>query len=852
MAVLARSIASVLKLSLRNLLAHKLRFLMTTFAVVLGVAFVVGSFVLTDSLRAAIGGLLTDIGQGVDVVVQPKSDIDGMGSVGLLDPEIVDLVSEVEGVEYAEGAVTGNGIVVVDKDGEPLTTLGAPQLGVNWTDVDQLNPLQLVDGGPPEGPNEIAIDRSTAEDAKLEVGDETTVILPSGPREVTIAGVFSFGEANSLLGARLTAFDPDVALEAVGLDGYAQVQVVAAEGVSTEELAERLAAVLPEGAEALTGEQSVQDSIDQTEQFVGIFQNALLGFAGVALFVSAFYINNTFAIVLGQRVREMALLRALGAGARQLRISVFLESLVIGLLASLLGIVGGLGVGSIIRAALEQVLDFPDQGLVIKPRTWLAAFLVGVVVTVLSAIAPARRASKVAPVEGMREGVLAHQSSTRRLIVGGLALAIGIALVALGLYSAEGGSQIFGMLAVGALLIFLGVAGVSPVIAVPVIRVLGAPMARFRGKPGALARSNAMRTPDRTARTAAALMIGLALVTTVYVVGDSFKTSFANSVRKSVRADYVITSDGGAGLHPATIKAVTELPQIAASSGARFDRLFFEGEAKDLVAMDAQVLPQVLDIEVVDGSLDDLEGDAIFIHEDVAEDEGLGVGDQVDVQFAAGGPQTVTVAGIHSDATYVGNFLIDIEKFTEVYPTNTDDFFLFLRSAEGVDEEDLRAAVDEATELLPPIKLETRAEFQASQEAQIDQLLAVVNALLGLALIIALLGIANTLALSVIERTREIGLLRAVGMTRKQTRRMIRYESILVAVFGAALGVIVGLLFGLAAAAAMPESVVNTISVPIGSLIVIVIVAGLFGVLAGWLPARRAAKLDVLRSLSME
>ncbi len=845
----------MLKLSLRNLLAHKIRFVMTTFAVVLGVAFVVGSFVLTDSLRAAIGGLITDISEGVDVTVQPKAEIEGgMASRGLLAPEVVDLVNEVAGVEHAEGAVTGNGIVILDADGEPLTTLGAPQLGVNWTDFGELNPLQLVDGEAPEGPNEVAIDRGSAEDANLEVGSETSVILPNGPRDVTVVGIFTFGDTNSLLGARLTAFDPDVALEAVGLDGYAQIQVVAEDGVEPEELTERLEAVLPDGVEAITGEESVQEGIDQTEQFIGIFQNALLGFAGVALFVSAFYINNTFAIVLGQRVREMALLRALGAGARQLRRTVFIESVLIGLLASLVGIVGGLGVATIIRAALAEAgLDFPDQGLVIKPRTWIAAFLVGVVITVLSAIAPARRASKVAPIEGMLHGVQPQQSSRRRLIVGGIALVIGIVLVAMGLFSAEGTGEVFGMLALGALLVFLGVAGVSPVIAVPITRLLGAPFARFGGTAGALARSNAMRTPDRTARTAAALMIGLALVTTVYVVGDSFKTSFANSVRKSVRADYVLSPDvGGAGLHPAAIKAVSELPEVAASSGARFDRFLFEGEPQDLVGMDAQVLPQLLDIEVQEGDLDDLEGNAVFIHEDVAEDEGLGVGDQVDIQFATGGPQTAVVAGVHADATYVGNFLVDIDTFAAAYPTNTVDFFLFIRSADGVGEEELRSAVEEATTGLPAAKFETKAEFQASQEAQIDQLLAIVNALLGLALIIALLGIANTLALSVIERTREIGLLRAVGMTRKQTRRMIRYESILVAVFGAALGVIVGLLFGLAAAAAMPESVVNTISVPIGSLIIIVIVAGIFGVIAGWLPSRRAAKLDVLRSLSME
>ena len=845
----------VLKLSLRNLLAHKVRFFMTTFAVVLGVGFVVGSFVLTDTLRESLRGLFTSISEGVDVTVQMESleggGTGGFGSRGLVPQDVLAKVQAVDGVREAEGSITALNIVMIGGDGEPLTTTGAPSLGVTWGDSDTFNPLVEVEGERPSGPNEVAIDVGSAEDGDLSVGDTTAVILPEGRREVEVVGIFSFGTENSLLGARLTAFDPEVATEAFQLDGFEAIGVAIEDGVSAEEMATRIGAVLPEGAEAITGEESVDQSVSQTDQFVGIFQNVLLGFAGVALFVSAFYINNTFAIVLGQRVREMALLRALGAGARQLRRTVMLESFIIGLLASLVGILAGIGVAKGISAALSATgVDLPASGTILALRTWIVAFVIGVGVTMLSSIAPARRAARVAPVEGMRDGILPDEHSTRRLVIGGIATALGVLLVALGLFVIDDTATVFMSLALGAVLIFLGVAGISPVIAVPVTRVLGAPFARISGKAGALARSNAMRSPHRTARTASALMIGLALVTTVYVIGDSIKTSFAASIQRSVKADYVLTGESNQSLPPAVAGAVAPLPEISAISGTRFDRFSFDGTPQDLVAMEAASLDQLLDVDIQDGSLEALDAGGIFIHEDVARDEGLSVGDTVAVQFASGGPRDLEIAGIHADATYVGNFLIDMTLFDEAYPTNTSDFFVFLRAADGVSSAQLEEAVEAATKDLPPVTFESRSEFQASQEDQIDQLLAIVNALLGLALIIALLGIANTLALSVIERTREIGLLRAVGMSRRQTRRMVRIESVLVSVFGAALGVGVGLLFGIAAATALPESIVTSLSVPVGSIVMIVIIAAVFGVIAAWLPARRAARMDVLRALT--
>ena len=848
----------MLRLSLRTLLAHKGRFAMTTFAVVVGVGFVVGSFVVTDTLRRSVDELFETI-TTVDVTVRATTELEsgggGPASRGRIDRSLEDDIEAVEGVAAADGSVVGYAQLVAP-DGEPVTTTGAPLFGFNWPDDPRLSAAVIEDGRPPERAGEVAIDRGTADDYDFSVGDRTAMIVTDGQVDVEIVGVFRWGDTNSLLGARLTGMEPAWADELLAAGGQVDtVDVLADDGEDPVALAERITAALPEGVEAVPSEQVIEEGQDQVSGFVSVFQNVLLAFAGIAVFVSAFYINNTFAIVLGQRVRELSLLRALGASGSQVVRSVVLEAATVGVLASVLGV----GVGLLIAGALQGILaasgfELPERAMVLGGRTLLAAAVVGVPITVLSALPAARRAARVPPIAGLAgtDGSGAR-SKRSRVVLGASLVAAGVVVLGVGLFVLDDTGATFACLGIGTIAVFLGVATLSPLIATPVVGVLGWPLAHGRGPTGRLARANAMRSPERTARTAAALMIGLALVTTALVVGESMKRSFADAVSGAVTADYVISGgDSFTGFSPELAADLRALPEIGAATGIRFDRFSFDGNEADLTGVDADAAEAVVDVDLVDGSFDDLDAGSIMIHEDSANERGLEVGDTVEVTYASGGPQEVEVAGIYGDATFAGNYVVDLDVFAERYPANNLDLFVFARVADGVDAAEARPAIEAALEDYPQVTLESREEFNESQQDQVDQILLAVNGLLGLALLIALLGIANTLALSVVERTREIGLLRAVGQSRRQARLMVLAEALIVSLFGAVLGVAIGLVLGLGAVSAMPPSIISTTAVPTASIVVVVVLAAVFGLVAGLLPARRASRLDVLDAISTE
>ncbi|MBL8777397.1 MAG: ABC transporter permease [Acidimicrobiales bacterium] len=849
----------MLRLSLRTLLAHKGRFAMTTFAVVVGVGFVVGSFVVTDTLRRSVDELFETI-TTVDITVRAATELDsggggGPASRGRIDRALADEVEAVDGVAAADGSVVGYAQLVAP-DGEPVTTTGAPLFGFNWPDDPRLSAAVIEDGRPPERAGEVAIDRGTADDYDFSVGDRTTMIVTDGQVDVEVVGVFRWGDTNSLLGARLTGMEPAWADEVLAAGGQVDtVDVLTDDGEDPAAVAARITAVLPDGVEAVPSEQVIDEGQDQVSGFLSIFQNVLLAFAGIAVFVSAFYINNTFAIVLGQRVRELSLLRALGASGSQVVRSVVLEAAAVGVLASVLGV----GVGLLIAGVLQGILaaggfELPERAMVLGGRTLIAAAVVGVPITILSALPAARRAAHVPPIAGLAgTGTAGTRSKRSRVVLGTSLVTAGVAILAVGLFVLDDTGATFACLGVGTIAVFLGVATLSPLIATPASGVLGWPLAHGRGPTGRLARANAMRSPERTARTAAALMIGLALVTTALVVGESMKRSFADAVSGAVTADYVISGgDSFTGFSPELATELRALPEIGAATGIRFDRFAFDGNEADLTAVDADAAAAVVDVDLVDGSFDDLDAGSIMIHEDPADERSLEVGDTVEVTYASGGPQEVEVAGIYRDATFAGNYVVDLDVFAEHYPANNLDLFVFARVADGVDAAEARPAIEAALEDYPQVTLESREEFNESQQEQVDQILLAVNGLLGLALLIALLGIANTLALSVVERTREIGLLRAVGQSRRQARLMVLAEALIVSLFGTVLGVAIGLVLGLGAVSAMPPSIINTTAVPTASIVVVVVLAAVFGLVAGLLPARRASRLDVLDAISTE
>jgi putative ABC transport system permease protein len=847
----------MVRLTIRTLLAHKARLAMTTLAVVMGVGFVVGSFVVTDSLRRSVDTLFTEITGGTDVSVRAKSDLDvnmtsGAGMRGRVPVSLVDQVRRIDGVQAAQPSVAGYA-QLIDREGKPLKTTGAPFIGVSWGHVPALLPVTLDQGRAPDGLHEVAIDRGSAKDAGFRVGDETTVLLADGSRpKVRIVGIFTFGEANNLLGARLTAFDIDVARRVYGTGSQVDsIDVLARPGIDPATLATRIDRTLPAGVEAVQGTQIADEGRTAVSGFMDLFRNILLGFAAIALFVSVFLINNTFSIVVGQRTRELALLRSLGASPAQVTRSVIGEALTIGVLASAIGI----GFGMVIATGLQAILDaagfgLPHQGLVLGGRTLAAAVVVGLGVTLLASVLPARRASAVPPVEGMREAfVPVRGSRPRRILFGACLSAAGAALVVIGLYVSMPTMRMVLLLALGTIAAFIGVAQLSPVLAVPLAGRLGKPLAPLFRIAGRLAQANAVRNPERTAKTASALMIGLALVTTVFIVGSSMKASFASSLESSVAANYVLSTENQSGFSPAVTDRLAKLPEISAVSGVRVNKIGIDGHQRDVVAVDGRSAEELIDIDMQSGSLGDLRDGTILLHEDPARDLGLQVGDRVTVRFATGGPTVLRVAGTYSDSTYVGNYVIDMAQFRRGYPASNLDLFAFARVAPTSTFAEARRAIEPIVKAYPQIKLQDRTEFSADQQAQFDSILIAINGLLGLALFIALLGIANTLALSVLERTREIGLLRAVGMLRRQAGEMILAESAMVAVFGALLGVALGAVFGIAAAAAMPSSVITTTAIPYGTLALTVLAATICGLVAGLLPARRAGRLDVLRAI---
>ncbi|HEX6310542.1 MAG TPA: FtsX-like permease family protein [Acidimicrobiia bacterium] len=852
----------MVKVSLKGLWAHKRRMVSTVLAVFLGVAFLSGTIALGDTMRANFSDLLTEANAGTDAVVRRTTTLDTDpgepdAQRGLLDDSLVGEVAAVTGVAVAEGSIEGYG-QLLGNDGDALGGNGPPTLAGNWIDDPELNPYEIAEGRAPRTAEEVVINRGAAEDGDLDVGDTTTVLTPAAV-EVEIVGIATFGSEDGIGASTYAAFTLGAAQEYLveRPDTVSSVVVRAEPGVPASELTARIGEVLPAGAEVITGDELASESIDDiNEEFLDMLRTFLTIFAAVALLVATFSIYNTFSILVAQRGRESALLRALGAGRAQVLGSVAIEAVLIGVVASGLGILGGFGIAGLLKAMFDAFgFALPAGGLVFRGTTVATGLAAGIGATVVAAVAPAVRASRVAPLAALRDVAVDRSAGSLVRAVAGAGLAsIGVAVVLSAVLGS--GANVLARAGLGALLTLVGVVVFGPVVARPASAVIGAPLPALRGLPGSLARQNAMRNPRRTSGTAAALMVGVGVVTLFTVFAASLKSSLDQSVSQSFQGDLVISTGpfGGSGLSPELATDLAELAEVEAAQGIGRARVAFDGDTEPVGIVDPGTIAGVLDLDVAEGSIEDLGAEEVAISDSVADENDWEVGTPVAVTFVDGETADFEVGAVYDSSTIVGEYVVTRQAWAPHAVQDVDSSVL-IALADGVSLADGRAAVEAVAADHGAPDVEDAEEYVSTVSAGVDTMLGIVYVMLALAIVIALMGIANTLSLSIHERTRELGLLRAVGQTRRQLRSMIRGESVVIAVFGTIGGLGLGVFLGWAlvqAASGGPFSDVGRFSAPVGQLLVVLAAGAVAGVLAGVRPARGAARLDVLRAIATE
>ncbi len=840
--------------TIKGLLAHKLRLVLTAIAIVLGVTFISGTFVLTDTLHNTFTSLFGHIYQNIDFEVRGKAAFNnntpGGGEGRKQIPEsLITAIRKVSGVSYADGTVSGYAQFIAPS-GKAVSSGGAPTIGLSFDPNPQLSSLHLVQGTAPTTPHDVVMDEGTALKYHFHVGDHVRVLLSGPPQTFTISGFVKFGTANNLAGATIAAFDLPTAQQLFNSTwSFNAIDILAAPGADKTTVQHAIARVLPPRVEVVTGQTVANEQTNSINQALGFFSTALLVFAFISLFVGGFTIFNTFSIIVGQRTRELALLRIVGASRRQVFRSVLIEAAILGLVSSLIG----LGLGVLAAAGLEALLKgfgitLPSGSLVFEARTVIVALAVGLGVTVVSAISPARRAVRIPPVAAITD----HQeeqteSSRRRIVIGTVIAVLGIAALALGL--TKPAIQFVGL---GAVAVFIGIGMLAPIVARPMASAIGRPLARTFKISGRLGRENSMRSPRRTAQTAAALMVGLALVSTITVFGASLSKSATSSVDNAVSADYIVTSTGNGpgGFSNSVANAASQVPGVATTSTVYSGDFEFRGSVSGVTAVSAKKLSNTIILRMSSGSgAGALSAGELLIDTTTANSDNLVVGSTVPVKFAQTGSSTMRIGGIFKPNALLGSFLVGdgffLSHFHDPLPVA-----VLLSTTTGTP--DVTHALNGVLNAYPDIQIQTRAQFEKSQQAQVNQLLGLVYALLALAVVIALIGIVNTLMLSVFERTHEIGLLRAVGMKRRQIRAMIRSEAVILSLFGAIIGVIVGTALGTAFAASLKQQGITDIVIPYSKLVLFLVIAALLGLGAASWPARRAAKLDVLAAIAAD
>ncbi|NLG54816.1 MAG: FtsX-like permease family protein [Rhodococcus sp.] len=839
------------KVSLRNLAAHKVRLVLTVLSVVLGTAFVTGSFVFTDTLRHTFDSIFSQEAQGVDVRVSAEQlNPHSPQSAAGVPLETISVLESLPNVRAVVPAASGQ-VVLLDEQGVAVQTGGAPSLGVNYVPPEQsLGRVDtMVSGRAPAAVGEVAINEGAAEKSGLEAGDSTEILVPArGVIEVTVTGIYDIElDSGGFIGV---AFSADQAWELFTDGAHVDHVDIAGDGIAPDELRDTVAAAFPD-LQVQTGEEvrdEVRAEMSQALDFVNYF---MLAFGAIALLVGTFIIYNTFSMIVAQRLRELALLRAVGASRGQVGRSVVLEAVVVGVIGSVLGIIAGIGLAYGLRGLLNAFdLGLPEGSLQLRPRTLIVAMVVGLLVTVISAYAPARRASKVPPVAAMRTDLAAGGDSLRVRTIVGIVLAIlGVAAIAIG--SSGTGESAAATVGLGALALVLSVVFAGPALSRPFVRALGSVIATPFGSVGRLARTNAVRNSRRTAATAFALTLGLMLVSVIAVFGASAKSSVSDLVDAGVSADYILSGPQGIGVPVGAGAAVAALPdvqEVVALNGVAAT----VGDAEDTsfgVSFDGP-LDNVVTIDVREGNADLGDG-TIVVSDTEAEAKNWAIGDELQLAGSSGNPVTVRVGGIYASTPLLGGWIVSDDVFRQVMPsTMVTPFAVFIKAVPGTDVGALRGDIEQATEQFKVVQVQDIEEFKGSQAQQIDALLAILYGLLALAVVIAVLGIVNTLALSVVERRREIGMLRAVGMQRAQVRRTIYLESVLIAVFGAVVGVGLGVLFGWGFVRTLRDQGLGSFVVPWDQVILMLAASGIVGVLAALWPAQRAAKTPPLAAIT--
>ena len=848
----------MIRIAWRSLTAHKLRTFLTTLAILLGVAMICGTYVLSDQIDRGFKQIFSDAYKGTDVTVTRKASFTGemVGATAGLPQSMVAQVRAVDGVAEAAGYVSSSAAVAVR--GKVVETGGSPTLFFGG-EPSSMSSTTYFQGAYPTRHGEVGIIEKLAKDQKLTLGSPITVISQKGPRQARVSGIFRFGAESSLGGSLI--LDTTLADAQSWFDMPGRVSEIdgkAVPGVSADELAKRVRAVLPPEAVVKTGTQAAADQTKQISDAIGTFlKPALLSFGGIAVLVGAFIIFNAFSMTVAQRRREFAMLRALGASRRQVLLSLTGEALAMGVLASLVGLAAGLGVASAVNQLFKAMkIDIPHSGLVLQPRTVIVALAVGVVVTLLSAVLPAARATRVPPMAALQEGAQLPPSRFAKATpyFAGAAALIGALFIVGGMFGPGGTTTRLGTIALGAVLVFLAVAMVSRYVVRPIAAVLGWPLQKLAPVSGRLARDNTVRNPGRTAATASALMIGLGVVVFVAVFAQGLKSSFVDSFDKVVRADYIVQGKNFMPLPSDTAQRVANAPGADVVAGIDMQQVQVDKKVASVIGIEPISFARVWRFDWQQGGSDRLLGQLgtsnAVVEQQTASSLGLKKGQTFTVLTVDGKKADLTMIGEYRDAMMLNGIVVSDAGYAAIFP-KPQVFMVFVKGSAAGDPAQNLAGIKAALASVPTADVQTAQQYKDSMVKQVNQLLNLLYGLLAMSVIISLFGIVNTLVLAVFERTREIGLTRALGMSRRQVRATVRYESVITSIIGAAMGIVVGVVFAWVVTTKFAGQGI-TFSIPGGQLVVFLIVAVIVGIIAAILPARRAARIDILEAIHYE